>query len=254
MPFYQGLLPRSKPRAGRRRQLDAESTRRWRSQKRRESTGPTLSCTASAARFCSKRIRRIRRRRRKPSSPPSPSRNSRRQRASSCARRCRWRSFINRPTAPPTPMPCSRPRSKVFRRRRNFRRSKRRKRCSPRSPKPTGSEAPPRRASDGSNCRPAYGQAIMWSKGFGSEETKAAFVQARELAGGLDNPAERSSAYYGAWLASFTRAEIAQAQETAEAFLKDATQRPGSPEAGLGHRGYGINLLVPRDCWRSGTR
>ena len=93
----------------------------------------------------------------------------------------------------------------------------------------------------------SLGQALMWGKGFGSEESKAAFVQARELAGGLDNPAERSSAYYGAWLASFTRAEIAQAQETAEAFLKDATQRPGSPEAGLGHRGYGMTFWFQGD-------
>ena len=93
----------------------------------------------------------------------------------------------------------------------------------------------------------SLGQALMWGKGFGSEELKAAFVQARELAGGLDNPAERSSAYYGAWLASFTRAEIAQAQETAEAFLKDATQRPGSPEAGLAHRGYGMTLWFQGD-------
>ena len=93
----------------------------------------------------------------------------------------------------------------------------------------------------------SLGQALMWGKGFGSEESKAAFVQARELAGELENPAERSSAYYGAWLASFTRAEIAQAQETAEAFLKDATPRPGSPEAGLAHRSYGLTRWFQGD-------
>jgi class 3 adenylate cyclase/predicted ATPase len=93
----------------------------------------------------------------------------------------------------------------------------------------------------------SLGQALMWGKGFGSEESKAAFVQARKLAGGLENPAERASAYYGAWLGSFIRAETAQAQETAEAFLKDATQRPGSPEAGLAHRNYGLTRWFQGD-------
>ena len=93
----------------------------------------------------------------------------------------------------------------------------------------------------------SLGQALMWGNGFASEESKAAFVQARKLAGGLDNPAERASAYYGVWLASFTRAEIAQAQETAEAFLKDATQRPGSPEVGLAHRNYGMTRWFQGD-------
>jgi class 3 adenylate cyclase/tetratricopeptide (TPR) repeat protein len=93
----------------------------------------------------------------------------------------------------------------------------------------------------------SLGQALIWGKGFGSEESKAVFLRARELAGGLDNPAERASAYYGAWLASFTRAEIAQAEETAEAFLKDAAQRPGSPEAGLAHRNYGLTRWFQGD-------
>ena len=69
-------------------------------------------------------IRQIRRRPRKRSSLPSPSRNSREPRASSCAPRCRWRSFINRPIAPPTPTPYLHPRSKVFRRRRSCQRSR----------------------------------------------------------------------------------------------------------------------------------
>ena len=50
---------------------------------------------------------------------------SRRRGVSSCARRWRWRSFINRPAVPPTPTPCSPPRSQAFCRRRNFLRSRR---------------------------------------------------------------------------------------------------------------------------------
>ena len=71
--------------------------------------------------------------------------------------------------------------------------------------------------------------------------------RARELAGEVENPADRALAYYGVWLDSFTRAEIAQAQETAEAFLKDATRRPGSPEAGLAHRNYGLTRWFQSD-------
>ena len=55
-----------------------------------------LSCTASAARFCRNATLPTRRRPRKPSSPLSPSRNNKKRRASSCARRWRWRSFVNR--------------------------------------------------------------------------------------------------------------------------------------------------------------
>jgi hypothetical protein len=61
-----------------------------------------------------------------PGSQQSPLRNSRRLGASSCARRCRWRNFISRRAVLLTPMPCSSPRSKALRRRRNSRRSKRR--------------------------------------------------------------------------------------------------------------------------------
>jgi predicted ATPase len=93
----------------------------------------------------------------------------------------------------------------------------------------------------------SYGQAMMWAKGFGSEESKAAFLRVRELIGGLDNPTERASAYYGAWLSSFTRAEIPQAQDTAEAFLKDVSERLGSPEAGLAHRNYGMTRWFQGD-------
>ena len=93
----------------------------------------------------------------------------------------------------------------------------------------------------------SLGQAVMWGRGFASEESKAAFLRARELAGEVENPADRALAYYGVWLDSFTRAEIAQAQETAQAFLEDATRRPGSPEARLAHRNYGLTRWFQSD-------
>ena len=61
----------------------------------------------------------------------------RRRGASSSMRRCRWRSFINRPAASPMPMPRSLPRSQAFRRRRSFRRLPKRKHSSPPSLRPT---------------------------------------------------------------------------------------------------------------------
>ena len=87
------------------------------------------------------------------------------------------------------------------------------------------SESAPRAANRRLKLQASLGQAVMWGKGFGSEESKAAFLQARELASELENSADRASAYHGMWVGSITRAEIAQAQETAGAFLMDATQR-----------------------------
>jgi class 3 adenylate cyclase/tetratricopeptide (TPR) repeat protein len=46
----------------------------------------------------------------------------------------------------------------------------------------------------------AYGKAVMWSKGFAAEETKAAFARAAELDGNADDSSERLAAYYGQML------------------------------------------------------
>jgi tetratricopeptide (TPR) repeat protein len=108
-------------------------------------------------------------------------------------------------------------------------------------------ESAPRAADRRLKLQTSLGQAVMWGRGFASEESKAAFLRARELASEVENPADRALAYYGVWLDSFTRAEIAQAQETAEAFLKEATRRPGSPEAGLAHRNYGLTRWFQSD-------
>ncbi len=89
------------------------------------SAGSKPRRTVSTATFYSGAIRQTRRRRKKPSSPPSPLRNNKRRGVSSYSRRFRWRSFINRPIARPTPTLCSHPRWKALRRRRNFRKSKR---------------------------------------------------------------------------------------------------------------------------------
>ena len=66
----------------------------------------------------------------------------------------------------------------------------------------------------------AKGNSSIAAQGHHAHASTAAFARARELAAQLDDPPERLSAYYGVWVGNFTRAEIAQAQETAEAFLK----------------------------------
>src|SRR6202040_2857663 len=45
-----------------------------------------------------------------------------------------------------------------------------------------------------------YGQALMFAKGFGAEEAKAAFTRAQQLAAGVENAGERFDTYYGLWV------------------------------------------------------
>jgi tetratricopeptide (TPR) repeat protein len=68
----------------------------------------------------------------------------------------------------------------------------------------------------------SYGRAVMWSKGFGSEEAKAAFSRAQQLALGVDNADERFATYYGLWACSLYRGELDVAQKTAENFRREA--------------------------------
>ena len=68
----------------------------------------------------------------------------------------------------------------------------------------------------------SYGQAMLWSQGFGAEETKAAFIRAKELAAGISDAAERFPTYYGLWVGSLLRGELGSARQTAEIFLHEA--------------------------------
>jgi class 3 adenylate cyclase/predicted ATPase len=93
----------------------------------------------------------------------------------------------------------------------------------------------------------AYGNALIWARGYPALETTSAFARARELAADFEDVIERFSAYFGLWVASFTRAELASAREVAEAFLHDADRRPQSSEAGIAHRVSGVT------CWAEGN-
>ena len=86
----------------------------------------------------------------------------------------------------------------------------------------------------------AYGQAVMWSKGFGAEETKAAFARAAELAAKSDDFSERFAAAHGQWTIAILRSELRSAHELAAAFLRQAEEAGRMTEAGVARRGLGL--------------
>jgi predicted ATPase len=99
----------------------------------------------------------------------------------------------------------------------------------------------------------AYGQAMMWSKGYAAEETRAAFARVRELAGGTENAAERFPAYYAQWVRSLFRGEHRQARGTAEAFLREAEYGGYVTEAGVARRCLGLTCLNQGDLMEART-
>jgi class 3 adenylate cyclase/tetratricopeptide (TPR) repeat protein len=89
----------------------------------------------------------------------------------------------------------------------------------------------------------SYGQALLWSRGFGAVETKAAFSRAKELA---TDPAaaERFPAYYGLWIGSLLRGELALAREAAEIFLREASNEARITEVAVASRALGMTCLL----------
>jgi class 3 adenylate cyclase len=80
----------------------------------------------------------------------------------------------------------------------------------------------------------SYGQALLWSKGFGAEETKEAFIRARELTAGTDNSAERFVNYFAQWVGAMARAELGLGRETAETFRREAENEGRATERVVG--------------------
>jgi tetratricopeptide (TPR) repeat protein len=91
------------------------------------------------------------------------------------------------------------------------------------------------------------GQAMMYSRGFASDESKTAFAGARALAAGVDNASERFDAYYGLFVGSLLRGDLGLARETAESFLRDAENEGRMTEAGVARRNVGLACLVQGD-------
>ena len=99
----------------------------------------------------------------------------------------------------------------------------------------------------------AYGQAMMMAKGFGAEETKAAFARASELAAKADDFAERFAARHGQWTLAHVRGEQSRVRELAFPFLKEAEEAGRLVEAGVAHRGVGLSCYYSGDFLEAQT-
>jgi class 3 adenylate cyclase/predicted ATPase len=89
----------------------------------------------------------------------------------------------------------------------------------------------------------AYGQAMMWSKGFVAEETRAAFARADELAVKTGSNAERNAIYFARWVSSLLSGDLNSARKTAESFLREAEVEGSSLEAAVARRALGWTCL-----------
>ena len=92
-----------------------------------------------------------------------------------------------------------------------------------------------------------YGHAMAMSRGFASEEAKAAFVRVRELATKADNTAEQFAVPWGQWIGSIFRGELGLARETAEIFVRETTGEAWMTEAGVARRMLGLTCLYQGD-------
>jgi class 3 adenylate cyclase/predicted ATPase len=89
----------------------------------------------------------------------------------------------------------------------------------------------------------SYGQALLWSRGFGAAETKAAFSRAKELATDAV-VAERFPTHYGLWIGSLLRGELALARERAEIFLREASNEARLTEVAVASRALGMTCML----------
>jgi predicted ATPase len=86
----------------------------------------------------------------------------------------------------------------------------------------------------------SYGNALITARGHGASETMAAFARARELAAGIADPVEQLSVFYGLWVGSFIRCEIALAREVSPAALQIAESHPNTAVAAVAYRLHGL--------------
>ena len=106
-----------------------------------------------------------------------------------------------------------------------------------------------RRRRRASNCRlqVSYGNAMIAAHGHGAPETVAAFTRAHELGAGAADMYARFSTNYGLWAGSYVHGDLTAMREPAQAFLRDVESQPGSPEAGVAHRAYGVTQWFAGD-------
>jgi tetratricopeptide (TPR) repeat protein len=93
----------------------------------------------------------------------------------------------------------------------------------------------------------AYGQAMMWAKGFSAEETRAAFSRATELTAKTDGFADRFAAAHFQWTSAYLRGELRSARELELSFLKEAEDTGRIVEAGVARRGLALACYQAAD-------
>jgi predicted ATPase len=91
------------------------------------------------------------------------------------------------------------------------------------------------------------GKALMWSRGYGADESRAAFIRARELAAAIDDATERFTIYFGLWVGNIVRGEWGLAREIAQTFLREAERAARTTECGFGRRLLGFSCLWQGD-------
>jgi class 3 adenylate cyclase/tetratricopeptide (TPR) repeat protein len=92
-----------------------------------------------------------------------------------------------------------------------------------------------------------YGHALIHGRGHTHPDSIAAFARARELAAETEDIAARFSAYYGMWMVSFARADLAPMREVAVAFLGDASHPFGSSGKGRALHVFGVTAWFQGD-------
>ncbi len=112
------------------------------------------------------------------------------------------------------------------------------------TPRPAAATASP---SQRLKLQTSYGRAMMLSRGYSSDEAKAAFTRAQELAATIDNAAERFNTYYGLWIGSIARGELELARETAETFRRETENGSWMTEATVAGRMLGVTCLFQGD-------
>jgi class 3 adenylate cyclase/tetratricopeptide (TPR) repeat protein len=99
-----------------------------------------------------------------------------------------------------------------------------------------------------------YAQAVLWSKGYAADETKAAFERTGALAARAELPAERFPALHGRYVWSWMRGEFRTARDTAERFLREAEAEGRIAESRVAHLALGLACLQLGDLREARTQ
>jgi class 3 adenylate cyclase len=91
----------------------------------------------------------------------------------------------------------------------------------------------------------AYGQAMMWAKGFSAEETKEAFARAEALTAKSDDFSERWFTRHGQFRTACTEGDLRSARDLALTLLREAEAAGRVWEASVAN-----NMLALVGCWR----